>query len=357
MPPYLAGRESEQTLFRELLTDLSNGFPPDSEVVLHGPRGNGKTALLGWLEAEAASFPSVEVVHRTPSEVPDRARLAEELLPESWWERVAPSEVSVGGMTWRPGQARPPSARALLSVRAARAPLVLLLDEAHTLDPAVGRELLNASQQVGRRMPFLLVVAGTPNLASQLGAMNASFWNRAEQVRIGRLTASAAGEAFLRPLGEAGIGVSEDALAAMVRESQCYPYFVQLLGRAVWRAARLSEARREVTLETVAAARPDFDRTRDAYYRHRYQELTRRRRLGVGQAVAEAFRGRSALHDLELASVIEQSLGAPDDPERVEQARDDLCELGYLWGSETRPEWEPGIPSLMDYIRESGPTS
>ena len=73
-----------------------------------------------------------------------------------------------------------------------KAPLVLLLDEAHMLDPEVGRELLNASQEVGRDLPFLLVLAGTPNLQSHLGQMGASFWNRAEQVRVGRLSGRAA---------------------------------------------------------------------------------------------------------------------------------------------------------------------
>ena len=56
LPPYLAGREGEQRLFRELLQDLQRGVPSSSEVVLYGPRGNGKTALLFWLEREIRSL-------------------------------------------------------------------------------------------------------------------------------------------------------------------------------------------------------------------------------------------------------------------------------------------------------------
>ena len=356
MPPHLAGRESEQSFFRDLLTDLSNGVSPPSEVILYGPRGNGKTVLLRWLEQEAESRPGIEAVRLTPSEISSRTRLAEELLPELWWSRYAPSEVALAGIVWRPGKDRPPSPRTVLAARAGKAPLVLLLDEAHMLDPEVGRELLNASQEVGRDLPFLLVLAGTPNLQSHLGQMGASFWNRAEQVRVGRLSGRAAAEALRLPFEQEGIAFGRDALAAMVAESQHYPYFVQLLGRAVWgRVAELPAAPREVTPDALASARPEFERRREAYYRHRHEELGRRRLLGVGRAVAAAFLDRPVLSEPELERAIRHGLREAADPERTDRAREALCDLGYIWGRETRPEWEPGIPSLMDYIREHAP--
>ena len=51
---------------------------------------------------------------------------------------------------------------------------------------------------------------------------------------MGRLSESAA-EGFRRPLEAEGIAVPREPLAIMVEESQCYPFFVQLPGRAVWR--------------------------------------------------------------------------------------------------------------------------
>ena len=101
IPPYLAGREREQALFRDLLADLADRVPPAVEVVLHGPRGNGKTVLLRWLEREAAHHPPVEVVALTPAAAPDALRLAERLLPDSWWARLTPHEVSLAGFVWR----------------------------------------------------------------------------------------------------------------------------------------------------------------------------------------------------------------------------------------------------------------
>lgn len=339
-----------------MLADLVNGIAPGTQVILHGPRGNGKTVLLAWLEAECASGSEVDVARRTPSEIPDRERLAEELLPESWWERYAPAEVAVAGVRWRPGEGPAPSPRAVLSARAAKRPFVLLVDEAHTLGLEVGRALLNAAQQVGSKAPFLLVLAGTPNLEGRLNAMGASFWNRAEQIRVGRLREAATVEAFRRPFEQEAIAVTDEALGELVRESQRYPYFIQLLGQAVWREQQASPREvRTVSPSGVEKARPRFERVRGEYYAQRFEELTRHGLLGVGRAVADGFRRREVLERGELEGAIRAGLGDAAGPERERAAWQELLDLGFLWRVEARPEWEPGIPSLMDYVRQHAP--
>ena len=238
LPPYLAGREYEQEICGAFLSRLRNGRPPPREIVFHGPRGNGKTALLAWLRKEVAAFPGVDAIRLVPAAIRTETKLVERLLPSSWWQRLAPSEVSLYGIKWRPGEDRPPPLDEALAARSARKPLVLLLDEAHTLAPQVGSALLNASQQVGRELPFLLVLAGTPELRSRLGSFDATFWNRAERLPIGRLDPGASAAALRVPLEREGIPVDEDATACMVGESQGYPYFVQLWGEAIWSRIR-----------------------------------------------------------------------------------------------------------------------
>ena len=129
LPPYLAGRESEQALVRAYLRDLQAGRAPPCELVLHGPRGNGKTALLVWLEHEAAFHPAVEVLRLTPAGIPTETKLVERLLPVSWLQRLAPREIALYGIRWRPGDDRPPPLDEALATRARRAPLIMLLDE------------------------------------------------------------------------------------------------------------------------------------------------------------------------------------------------------------------------------------
>ena len=160
LPPHLAGRADEQALFRTRLALLDRGEPTPSEVILYGPRGNGKTALLRWMAQEVSSVPGVDALKITPSEFDTRTEFAEILLPESWWEVARPAEFTVRGFTWRPGENAPaPRVRSVLELRSKKKPLILLLDEAHTLDPRVGQELLNSAQEVGRTAPFQLVLA------------------------------------------------------------------------------------------------------------------------------------------------------------------------------------------------------
>ena len=353
MPPYLAGRDPEQRLLTALLDRLRDNRPPPSEVLLYGPRGNGKTVLLTWLEQEAAREPPVETVVLLPSEIPDRQHLAEQLAPRAWWNRLTPEEVEVFGISWRPGHEGRPSLTGLLEARARKNPLLLLIDEAHTLEVAVGRTLLQASQRVGRRLPFLLVLAGTPNLQSHLRAMGASFWSRARQLRIGRLDEAAAAEAFRRPFADARLPLREEALTRLVRESQGYPFFIQLLGEAAWAQAVAGTS--AVSPAAVEAARAEFEETKGEYYLERLDELRKGQILPVGRAVAEAFEGRSVLSDRELARAIADGLGGATEADALERVTETLRNLGYIWRVKARPEWEPGIPSLMDYIRRFAP--
>ena len=49
-PPYLAGRENEQSRLREILADMADGEPPAADMLMYGPRGMGKTVLLNnWI--------------------------------------------------------------------------------------------------------------------------------------------------------------------------------------------------------------------------------------------------------------------------------------------------------------------
>lgn len=355
MPPCLAGREQEQALLQARLRDLGNGIPPGTQLVLNGPRGNGKTVLLDWLEQTARSGSAVETAILQPAGVSGEARLRELLTPKSWWSPLAAGEITVAGLSWKPGTTPAPATADILRARAEANPLVLLVDEAHVLEIEVGRALLHAAQEAGRKLPFLLVLAGTPNLETRLDAMDASFWSRADQIRIGRLREPAAAEALRRPFEDAGIEVEPDALETMVRESQRYPYFVQLIGSAVWKEAVAgADDRPRVTARAVTAGRRAYERTKREYYAHRFREMARRRLLAAGVAVADAFCARTVLDHAQVEAAVARGLGITNDPERVERTIGGLRDLGYIWWVEGEPRWEPGIPSLMDYVCEYG---
>ena len=287
------------------------------------------------------------------------------MAPPDRFQSLLPEKLSVsigigrlGGGSWAATRACQPSTLTeLLTLRCAHRPLVVLLDEAHTLDVAVGRALLNAGQSTAAAAPFLLVLAGTPGLTLHLDRMSATFWNRARHIGVGLLDEDAAADALVRPLAEQDPAITFDAAALrrVLDESQCYPYFLQLWGAALWDAAT-RQAAALIDRAVVAQASRAFEIERNAYYEHRRDELERQNLLPVAGAIADAFADRASLAQDELNAVIADALAIDSTSETV-QRRDQLAMVGYVWkppGAGDR--WQPGIPSLMRYLRSPAAT-
>ena len=66
-PPALTGREQEQQVLRRCLSDLLGGEVPPHDVVLMGPRGNGKTVLLNWFTRTCRETGRVDIAWLSPS--------------------------------------------------------------------------------------------------------------------------------------------------------------------------------------------------------------------------------------------------------------------------------------------------
>ena len=357
-PPALTGREQEQGVLSLCLSDLTGGGSPPHDLVLIGPRGNGKTALLNWFE-DACRKVSVHVVRVAPSEVRTGQALCNALLPPTRLRRLLPMKWSVAGVGKAEWEASSPSTHSLvdrLTARCRKKPIAALVDEAHTLDLNVGQLLLNASQDVRPRVPFMLVLAGTPGLLGHLGRMNASFWDRLGSglLGIGRLSATAAREALEKPLAEQGVGIDADALNSVVEQSQRYAYFVQLWGEALWNQ-HLATGETWLTAAHAAAARPAVEVQTTEYYQRRYRELEADGLLPAATAVGPLF--EAGMDATATDQDIDATLTATgmDSAGRL-AAREALNGLGYIWcpPGQLRPPvvWSAGIPSLMQYVQE-----
>ena len=356
LPPCLAGRGVEQEEMRKLsrYVEARRGAPRD--LVLSGPRGNGKTVLLRWFQRELGALDEkIDVLWRTPSDFPNLDTLATTLVPPGHFKSLLPDTLSlsigIGRLGWDLG-GNPGTLADLLAVRCNHRPLVLLVDEAHTLDRDVGRVLLNASQSVSAVAPFLLALAGTPGLEPHLHSMSATFWDRARQLGIDRLDTGAAAEALTRPLADQDptVTFTDTALRQVLDESQCYPYFLQVWGAALWEATA-ETAETLIDAAVTERARPAFELERSTYYQHRRNELERRELLPVAARVADAFEGRANLPQEALNAAIANTPGI-DSAAMVTQCRDRLAAAGYVWNPPGAGDsWQPGIPSLMRHVR------
>ena len=355
LPPHFAGREHEQVQIRNHLDRLQNNAAPGSDVIIYGPRGNGKTALLEWTlrEAEARRIGTIDF---SSKEIESTKWLAQRLaiLPP-WLSRLSGlSAFGVGIKTRDSATARISDG---LARRARKHGLVFAIDEAHTLAIDAGQHLLHAVQRLGRQeLPVMLLLAGTPDLPRHLNSMEASFWIRSRILPLGLLRPDAAADAIRIPLHEKGRSIADDALDRVVEESQGYPYFVQLWGELLWQET--ADPTRPTSLDDVGRARPRFENARNIYYRDRHVELDRAGLAGVAARLSLVFTKTDRLTDLEVDRAIGLALeaeGRVSTERAVLTARDRLHSLGYIWsaGGESRHCFRPGIPSLMHYVARS----
>ena len=352
MPPYLAGREAELALADTRLRQLTGGTAPAQGILFYGPRGNGKTVLLEHIAARARDL-GLRAEDLPPAALRERSALVEELQ-----ELAGLTEARLTGVQLGPIGAA--AERAAVTgnvsrlfaawVRAASTPLVVLLDEAHTVEPAVGRNFFDAVQNASSAgLPFFLIAAGTPDAPRKIRHAG-TFAERAfKRLPIGRLDRAAAAQALVKPAEADGRTIAGNALELLVGESQAYPFFIQLLGSAVWEAADVageSIINLQAAEQAVTAVRIDVER----FYMDRFDEARERRVTQALRPLAQlVVRHGGRLGDEEFEALLEEIAARESVPFDPSSLLVTLRDLGVVW--EVAPDvWEMGIPSFADHI-------
>jgi len=213
MPPLLAGRNRLKQNFRDRLASIRNHECNPTAIVLMGPRGCGKTALLEWVSREAKGH-KLPVVKLTKEDFVSITELQQVLynldMPVDRLKKISvqgrlgdPEGIAGIQADYTQQSERSRSVNQKLVeglTRLSRKGLVLLVDEAHDMPPEVGKFFYDTTQYVGLNHPIMLVIAGTPDLKIVFACSHATFSERAQIERIGRLTKDEAREALTEPL-------------------------------------------------------------------------------------------------------------------------------------------------------------
>ena len=365
VPPYLAGRKQEQEYFQDCVEALRNREPANQNMIVYGPRGNGKTALLRYLQKETfqKEGAKLDILWATPDEIETLTELSLRLTEDHPklrdWIKSGGVSGGVGFVHANTEIDLPrPSATVskLLQERIQKKPLILIIDEAHRLNVPIAESLLNASQVVrSEGNPFLLVLAGTPNLRSALGKTNAAFWERSKIFPLGRLSSEEAGQAITVPLEQSGVSLAPGVVEKIAERTHCYPFFLQIWGDCL--ARRLAQTgQTEGALDMLREVEAEAYRDRDAMYQTRFDEIEEMMLLDVAWSVADAFiqSGQPVLHGSVLKEAIGKGMTGDEEPVtdgRIMEKLEQISHLGYVW-KVGGYDYEPGIPSLMPFMRE-----
>ena len=364
-PDYLAGRNEECQVITSTLERLNEPKDADgallkspySPTVLIGPRGVGKTVLLDYAigQAKTMGISFVEIAKRHLEG--ELSELMELIAPGSFMQRAAGQVTGVnigpvhleaeGGLNF--AQVRKNINIALQS-RLSKEPLLLIMDEVHTYESDYLGSILVVIQEMLRyKKPLAVIMAGTPGLSKLLHSCGASFVERSERIRMNVLDQEATKLALAEPAKQSGLPLVADALETLVVSSDCYPYFIQLLGRDAWQVAR-NAGHEEITLADAQHGIDKAQKQRDEFYGDRLSELRDHGLHKHAYHVIEWMQteGNSILTDKVYDNFIKlDKIDSSDTNEII----NNLISLGFVW--EIKNILYPGIPSLFDYIEDT----
>lgn len=361
-PLHVAGRKDELSLIDQALDLIAVPLVKEklsrtamSPITIIGPRGVGKTTLLNCAEDRADEREIVTV--RCPQLRGDDKQAAFHEFVERMLGAYKTSH-DISGELGMPSVAKAKYSTHIerretyvkvLESMLLKKGVLLLLDEAMHYDTELlGMVLQEGQQLIAARRPLAMIIAGTPSLDARLSQVDATFINRAQDLRLNLLSAEEACEALEDPLRQHGVKVSDEAMKLLVSWTDYYPYFLQLAGAAAWNAK--GEAS-EIDLEVVGKAQEGMQKNRKKYYHKIYGDIWEADLLHPASQVIAIV--EAAAEPLAPEQMVVRLAKANQDITRKEanEIFKKLLDLGLVWFDEDA-EVKPAIPSFFTYFKE-----
>ena len=153
-----------------------------------------------------------------------------------------------------------------------RTAIVLYIDELQYVPEEQLAALITALHRASQtQLPVTMVAAGLPQLLGQTGRAKSYSERLFEFLSIDQLDSPAARIALCVPAEKEGVMFGADAIAEILRETHCYPYFLQEWGKHSWNVAVASPVSREDAIVASQRAIAELDAS---FFRVRFDRLT-----------------------------------------------------------------------------------
>ncbi len=144
---------------------------------------------------------------------------------------------------------------------------VLFIDELQYVPKKQLAALISALHRVSQNQkPVTLVAAGLPQLLGQMGRAKSYAERLFEFIETTQLDEAAARDAIINPAKDEGAQYKEQAVDEILKQTQCYPYFLQEWGKHSWDIAEKSPITladvKHATLTALAEMDASFFRVR-----------------------------------------------------------------------------------------------
>jgi hypothetical protein len=311
-PPELAGRENILLDAENIIKRVKNGHSAQSLLLL-GLRGVGKTVLLNRIDqiaenlgCETSIFEAdmdrtlpqllTRQLHRLLLKLDRRKRMGDEVQKAFSVLQAFAGIFRVHVGEFQVGVAKPMATGDLAldltdllvaigeAAKARHTVAVLLVDEVQYIAREDLGALIMALHKISQRqLPLLFFGAGLPQLAQLAGDTKSYSERLSAYPEVGPLDPAGARKALVEPARRMGIEYDVDALEVILRETERYPFFLQVWGSQAWQVAEASPISKTDAQEASKCAVAALD---ESFFKVRFERLTERQQQ-YARAMAE----------------------------------------------------------------------
>jgi hypothetical protein len=352
-PPELAGRDELREKVRVAIGRIRIGNPAKS-VLMVGLRGVGKTVLLDKMRQDAEA----SGVYTLKLEAPEDRSLPALLAPQLRLILLKLSAVeSAKAFATRGLRALAGFAKALkvkfndievgldmepelgladngdlegdlavlleqvgLAAQSAKTAVVMFIDELQYVKEAELAALITALHRCAQaKLPITVIGAGLPQLLARAGDAKSYSERLFDFPMIGPLSLADAGLAITRPAEALNVAVVPEAIEEIYKDTEGYPYFLQMWSKYSWDVATTSPITRADVKRARSLTEADLD---ESFFKTRFERCTPSERRYL-RAMASLGAGPHRSGD--IATALGRSINT------LGMVRSSLINKGMVW--------------------------